>query len=54
MLTGALVWFAVSIAAQALPKPKKDERWYGAAYRAVNLVGANLPQALGRTDKPEK
>ena len=37
-----IAWYALSIAAHALPEPRKDERWYGAFYKAVQIAAANL------------
>ena len=42
MLEYAFVWYLLAIAAHALPEPRPTERWYGAAYKAVQLASANL------------
>lgn len=45
----ACLWFLAAIA-HALPKPRREERWYGAFYKLVQFAHSNF--ALMKAGKP--
>jgi hypothetical protein len=47
-------WMVFSAAVQSLPEPVPGERWYGAIYKFVNLVGVNIKQTMFAKTGPVK
>lgn len=49
-LVSVAAFYAYSAAVQTMPRPRPDERWYGWIYGFLQIIGANIKDALNHRD----